>query len=69
MFDTLDPRVADLHVGDLIEHKLLPGFGMTIQEVAPCPQDQGRPLPHNSFRIVDPEGEEDWLCGYDVRPK
>jgi hypothetical protein len=65
---TLDPQVAELRVGDVIEHKLLTGFVMVIEAVEPCETDTARPAPHNSFQIVDPEGNVDWLCGYDVRP-
>jgi hypothetical protein len=68
MSTTLDPQVADLTVGDVIEHKHLTGFAMVIEAVAPCETDTARPQPHNSFQIVDPEGNLDWLCGYDVRP-
>lgn len=52
--------------GDTIEHKLMPGFPMTVQEAAECETDGARPEPHSKYRITDPDGNEDWLCGYDV---
>lgn len=53
--------------GDVIEHKDLPGFRMRVRETAPCETDAARPEPHLTYRITDPEGNEDWLCAYDVR--
>jgi hypothetical protein len=52
--------------GDMIEHDLMLGFAMTVHEVAPCEDDYARPGPHEAYRITDPEGNEDWLCAYDV---
>jgi hypothetical protein len=49
--------------GDLIEHKEMPGFSMTVHEVQPCEDGD-----HQQVRIVDPEGSEDWLCTHDVQP-
>ena len=24
-------------------------------------------LPHSRYKIIDPEGNKDWLCAYDIR--
>ncbi len=57
---------ATAAVGDKIEHKLMPGFTMTVQEARVCETDTGRPELHDAFRVTDPDGNEDWLCAYDV---
>jgi len=53
--------------GDEIEHNLMPGFVMRVQAAAGCEIDGARPEPHQQYKITDPEGNEDWLCAYDVR--
>lgn len=53
--------------GDRIEHKLMPGFPMEVLEVARCETDSARPEAHDQYKITDPDGNEDWLCAYDVR--
>jgi hypothetical protein len=53
--------------GDSIEHELMPGFTMTVQETAQCETDSARPEPHLQYRITDPDGNTDWLCAYDVQ--
>ncbi len=50
-------------VGDRIAHNLVPDFVMEVLEAQPCEQGTGA---HSSYRIIDPEGQEDWLCEYDV---
>lgn len=55
------------NTGDTIEHELMPGFPMTIQEVADCEVDANRDEPHAQYKITDPEGAEDWLCAQEVR--
>lgn len=54
--------------GDRIEHKLMPGFVMTVRGVRGCEQDATRPEPHSRYLITDPAGNDDWLCAYDVKP-
>jgi hypothetical protein len=54
-------------VGDKIEHRLMPGFTMTVLAWLECETDGSRPEPHGKYCITDPEGNEDWLCGYDVQ--
>jgi hypothetical protein len=56
----------NLKVGDRIEHDLMPGFAMTVQEVRDCETDWNRTEPHQAARITDPEGNADWLCAFDV---
>ena len=59
-----------IKVGDKIEHRLMPGFAMEVLAIEPCPQTPPRPdhpEEHDSYKIVDPEGNEDWLCAHDVR--
>ena len=60
-----DGTTSSIAVGDRIEHKLLPGFQMEVLEIEPC--DTTTTPPHDQYRLVDPEGREDWLCGHDVR--
>lgn len=57
---------TDADTGDLIEHDLIPGFRMTVLEATACEIDGTRNVPHKQYRVVDPEGREDWLCAYDV---
>jgi len=54
-------------VGGRIEHTLMPGFVMTVQDVRRCETDSGRPELHDAYKVTDPDGNEDWLCAYDVR--
>jgi hypothetical protein len=53
--------------GDLIEHKLVPGFAMEVRGIQACEQDGARPEPHSQYQVTDPEGSTDWLCAYDCR--
>jgi hypothetical protein len=53
--------------GDTIEHTLMPGFPMQVQDTKACEIDSARPEPHLQYKITDPEGTEDWLCAYDVQ--
>lgn len=46
-----------------IEHKYFPGFVMEVLEEGKCPSGVDA---HKAYRIIDPEGEEDWLCEDDV---
>ena len=54
--------------GDKIEHDLMPGFPMTIQGVGTCETSVTGHEPHAKYKITDPDGNEDWLCAYDVHP-
>lgn len=53
--------------GDRVEHKLMPGFVMTVHETKDCETDVYRSQPHQQYRVTDPEGNGDWVCAYDVR--
>ena len=53
--------------GDKIQHELMPGFTMTVEDAEPCETDGTRSEPHQMYKITDPEGAEDWLCAYDVK--
>ena len=53
--------------GDFIEHFALPGFRMRVRQVEPCERTGQRSDPHLSYLVTDPEGNDDWLCGWDVR--
>jgi hypothetical protein len=61
--------LRDAAPGDRIEHKMLPGFAVTVQEVRPCEggitTDQDGP--HSEYLVINPEGDPEWLCGRDVR--
>ena len=50
-----------------IEHLLMPGFTMDVLGEEPCEVDASRPTPHQRYRVIDPEGNEDWVCAYDAR--
>ena len=54
--------MSEIKVGDKIEHVDIPGFRMPVLDVEPCEDEE-----HNQYKIVDPEGAEDWICGHDVR--
>jgi hypothetical protein len=65
MNDTTAP-VHDVGLGHKIEHDLMPGFVMEVRGVGSCETDGARSEPHARFKITDPDGNEDWLCAYDV---
>ena len=58
---------ATATIGDRIEHELMPGFTMTVEDAKPCETDSNRSEPHLQYQITDPVGNTDWLCAYDVR--
>jgi len=60
-------KPADARTGDLIVHYALPGYPMTVHAVRPCETSGPRSEPHSSYEVTDPEGNQDWLCGWDVR--
>lgn len=66
MYPPGQDRPAIAAKGDTIEHKLMPGFAMTVQDQRWCPADNARPERHDAFKITDPDGNTDWLCAYDV---
>ena len=55
-------------VGDRID--FIPAQGMLppmeVLEAKDCETDYARPEPHAQYRVIDPEGNEDWICGYDA---
>ena len=57
---------GDLDVGDLIEHRLMPGFTMPVEDVDACETDANRREPHARYQVTDPDGQTDWLCSHDV---
>ena len=67
MYPDEDNHPATAETGDRIEHKLIPGFTMPVLEAKDCETDSARPDAHRQYRVIDPEGNEDWVCGYDVR--
>lgn len=52
--------------GDKIQHNLVPGFTMAVLDTQDCETDFARPEPHLAYKVVDPAGNEDWLCAHDV---
>jgi hypothetical protein len=58
---------AEAKTGDRIEHELMPGFVMTVENAQPCETDGTRNEPHQRYQITDPDGNTDWLCAYDVQ--
>jgi hypothetical protein len=57
---------ATAATGDRIEHKIMPGFPMKVLDTDDCETDGARPEAHQRFKVIDPEGNEDWLCAYDA---
>lgn len=49
-----------------IEFKYYPGFVMDVLEERPCRGDDNRSPEHPVYRVIDPEGAEDWLCSREV---
>jgi hypothetical protein len=60
--------IQGVKVGDVIGMDLIPDALWTgpVLEVRECETNGGRQIPHSSFRVLDPEGIEDWLCAYDA---
>lgn len=54
--------------GDTIEHELVHGYPMKVRDTRQCETDSARPEPHLAYQVTDPDGNEDWLCAYDVTP-
>ena len=59
--------MEEFKIGDTIEHRLMPGFRMPVEDTRPCETDPNRPGPHLAYQVTDPEGNADWLCGFDVQ--
>ena len=59
---------SGIKAGGKIEHDLMPGFVMAVREVKPCETDWNRAEAHDQYLITDPEGNDDWLCAFDVTP-
>jgi hypothetical protein len=53
--------------GDVVEHRLMPGFTMTVLDTRECETDATSAVPHLAYQVTDPEGNEDWLCHWDVQ--
>ena len=56
--------------GDKIEHELMPGWTMTVEDAEPCEGRRSadtRDEPHQCYQVTDPDGNTDWLCAFDVR--
>ena len=56
-------EITTAQTGDRIEHKLVPGFVMTVLAVRNCETDNARPELHDQFRVIDPDGNEVGLGG------
>jgi hypothetical protein len=67
MYDCTMPAEG-LGLHDRIAHDLMPGHVMAILEVRPCDTDDVRQPDHSEYRVVDPGGNSDWLCAFDVHP-
>jgi len=57
--------MASAAVGQLIEYRHLPGFRMKVLRVKPCDAEFSGNDVHVKYKIRDPEGKIDWLCGKD----
>lgn len=53
-------------VGDTIECDFVPGFRTEVLAGEPCETDAHRTEAHNRYQVIDPEGNKDWLCAYEV---
>lgn len=53
--------------GDVIEHRLVPGYRMPVEDTRDCETDANRSEPHLAYQVTDPDGNTDWLCAYDVQ--
>lgn len=69
MYPPEDDHPHEAKVGDRIEHKLIPGFVMTVQDARDCETDFARSEPHQQYQITGPDGNTDWVCAYDVRAR
>jgi hypothetical protein len=54
-------------IGDVIEHRLMPGYTMAVAGTRDCEADSVHPEPHLAYKVTDPEGNEDWLCAMDIQ--
>jgi len=59
---------AEVQVGDRVTHFAMPGFPMAVQAVRPCEPGAAPPrdMAHNAYEVLDPEGNPDWVCGWDL---
>jgi hypothetical protein len=53
--------------GDIIEHRLMPGYPMKVEDTCECEIDGNRPELHLAYKVTDPDGNTDWLCAHDVQ--
>ena len=61
--------LTDAKVGDVIGMDLMPDYVWTgtILEIEDCDPDvSSRSVPHQRFKVIDPDDNEDWLCAYDT---
>ena len=65
--ETKPQPVEGFAVGTTVEHRLMPGFRMPVQDRAPCETDAMHPAEHPSYLVTDPEGGTDFVCHYDVQ--
>lgn len=45
-----------------IRFNLMPSYVMDVLETSTCEGGED----HAMYRVIDPEGNEDWVCGNDV---
>lgn len=64
--NNMQAPAKDVGLGHKIEHDLMPGFVMEVRKVRPCETDGARPVEHAAYKVTDPEGNEDWVCAFDV---
>lgn len=56
----------EIQVGDRIAHKHFPSFAMEVLKIKPCITEP-KGGPHKAYKIKDPEGRKDWVCGLEVK--
>lgn len=59
--------MEEYKTGEVIEHRLMPGYTMTVEDTRPCEMDPVTPESHRAYKVLDPEGNADWLCANDVQ--
>ena len=67
--ETTAPQpVEGFAIGDTVEHRLVPGYRMPVQDRKPCEPLPGlHPAEHPQYLVRGPEGDEEWACHYDMQ--
>lgn len=55
-------------IGDKLMHTRVPADQAAVLTVLKTRKCGELPHTHLAYRVTDPEGTEDWVCAYDLRP-